>query len=215
MNIPIDNLLIVDIETVPINANYEDLSATMKKGWKLAPEEYAAKASFHPEYAKIVCVSFKTTGHIVSFCGDDESDILMKTRGVMNNAYKAGMQLAGFNIDRFDIPFVFKRSYISGVMPSAMVMYWDKKPWEIKTYDLMKMWSNGSWDQTVSLAVLAECIGVKSGKSDVDGSAVRSMYESGDFERIKSYCESDVMLVSECFSKIMSAATEPEPASYA
>ena len=162
MNIPLDNILIIDVETVLIEPNFDNLSDKKQKAWKFDALKYFTEAIFHAEYAKIVCVSFMTpsTGKIISFCSDDEADILMKVRGVMNNAMQASMTLGGFAIDRFDIPFIFKRSYINNVQPSQMVMYWDKKPWDIKTYDLMKMWSNGVWDQTVSLAVLAETLGV-------------------------------------------------------
>jgi 3'-5' exonuclease len=210
MNIPLDNILMLDIETVVIEPDFDRLSSKKQKGWKLDPGEYAARAVFHAEYSKIVCVSMMVADKAVSFCGDDEANILMQVRGVMNNAMKESMTLGGFAIDRFDIPFMFKRSYISGVQPSPMVMYWDKKPWEVKTYDLMKMWSNSAWDQTVSLAVLAECLGVSHGKDDTDGSDVKDMYRDRDFESIKRYCESDVRLVRDCMVKLNSAKTEPD-----
>lgn len=164
---------------------------------------YNDKAGLEPEFSRIVCISFATinddgTFRFVSFYGDDELDILQKTKKVFQNCMQKNMKLAGHNIKGFDVPCIGKRMLINGIYPPANLVVWDKKPWDIPYFDTSEIFAFGSWSQQkyLSLDLLSCSLGVDSPKEDIDGSQVNKTYwEDQDIERIKTYCEKDVETV--------------------
>ena len=90
IDIKIKNILFLDIETVPVKENFEDLDTTFQTLWaektawqrkdEYSPSEfYKIKAGVMAEFAKIVCISVgylfleKGENHfrLKSFYGDD------------------------------------------------------------------------------------------------------------------------------------------------
>ena len=105
--IKIKNVLFLDIETVPIKENFEDLSATFQKLWEektawqrkddISPSDfYKLKAGIMAEFAKIICISVgylffeKRESHfrIKSFYGDDERKIISDFIALLNLVFK-------------------------------------------------------------------------------------------------------------------------------
>ena len=166
-------------------------------------EIYLQKAGLEPEYSRIVCISFGTinedeTTRFISFYGEDEIEILTKTKKVLSNSMTKGMKLAGHNIKGFDVPCVGKRMIYNGIELPGNLKVWDKKPWEIPFLDTSEIFAFGSWSQQkyLSLDLLSCSMGVESPKEDIDGSQVHSTFwVEKDFERIKVYCEKDVETV--------------------
>jgi hypothetical protein len=166
-------------------------------------EIYQDKAGLEPEYSRIVCVSFGTINddgsfRFVSFYGEDEIDILQKTKKVFLNCVQKNMKIAGHNIKGFDVPCIGKRMLINGIFPPPNLLVWDKKPWDIPYFDTSEIFAFGSWSQQkyLSLDLLSCSLGVDSPKEDIDGSQVSKTYWiEGDCERIKTYCEKDVETV--------------------
>jgi len=164
---------------------------------------YLDKAGLEPEFSRIVCISFATinddgTYRFISFYGEDEFDILQKTKKVFQNCMQKNMKLAGHNIKGFDVPCIGKRMLINGIYPPANLVVWDKKPWDIPYFDTSEIFAFGSWSQQkyLSLDLLSCSLGVESPKEDIDGSQVNKTYwEDQDVERIKTYCEKDVETV--------------------
>jgi hypothetical protein len=218
--------LYFDIETVGL---YNTLEELQKENPKLATlwskrckwlrphsgEEFAdatdadlwkEKSSLHPEFGKIVCVSFgafddKKELVIRSFTGD-EKQILLDTNKVFGNSLQKGLRLAGHTIKNFDIPFLGKRMIINGVRPSDMINFFNKKPWEANLMDLNGIFAFGGFGQThISLDLMCTVLGVDSPKIGMDGSKVHSEYYAGNIEEIKKYCEMDVFSAVECFQK--------------
>ena len=74
--IKLENILFLDIETVPLFAEYSKLDETAKQLWEqktkyqrkeeFTPEEFYDRAGIWAEFGKIVCIS---VGHFV-FTGD-------------------------------------------------------------------------------------------------------------------------------------------------
>jgi hypothetical protein len=166
-------------------------------------EIYQDKAGLEPEYSRIVCVSFGTINddgsfRFVSFYGEDEIDILQKTKKVFLNCVQKNMKIAGHNIKGFDVPCIGKRMLINGIFPPPNLLVWDKKPWDIPYFDTSEIFAFGSWSQQkyLSLDLLSCSLGVDSPKEDIDGSQVSKTYWiESDYERIKTYCEKDVETV--------------------
>jgi hypothetical protein len=166
-------------------------------------EIYEDKAGLEPEFSRIVCVSFGTINddgsfRFISFYGQDEVDILQKTKKVFLNCAQKNMKIAGHNIKGFDVPCIGKRMLINGIFPPPNLLVWDKKPWDIPYFDTSEIFAFGSWSQQkyLSLDLLSCSLGVDSPKEDIDGSQVSKTYwVEGDYERIKTYCEKDVETV--------------------
>lgn len=134
-----ENLLLIDIETVPLYKDYTDLHENMQRLWDkksqlIASEQtdsqrtFAERAGIYAEFGKIICIGLgyfvknkiadKTNNtyslKIKSIFGDDEKEILHQFGVVCNkffrNDYK---QFCGHNIREFDIPYICRRSYQS------------------------------------------------------------------------------------------------------
>ena len=224
----LQNSLFFDIETVPSYPSLDDLLKEdyhLFKLWNkrckwlaknVDPEEDSSpsvlwenRASLHPEFGKIVCVSLGTyTEHgierIMSFYGDDEKDILEKTNKVFRNANVKGMKIAGQNIKNFDIPYLGKRMLINRITPAQNIQTWNKKPWETSFLDLAEVFAFGAWGQGFSsLDLISHVLGVKGSKDNLDGSLVAQTYWTDkDIEKIKEYCEEDVLCTMQCFDRI-------------
>lgn len=217
----LENLVVLDVETVSGGKTVADLSPRMQDLWKkrcdylrrkhadnaeLSDEEiYEQKAGLQAEWGKIVCISvsyvrFNQDGQPViktkSYAGDDEKELL---RQFFNFAKQLPTQIpdakfVGHSIKRFDIPYIFKRGFINGLDIPRMLITYDKKPWEIPVIDTGEIWANGAWQEGfASLDVLTAVLDIPSPKSDIDGSEVTRVYwQEGNLDRITQYCERDV-----------------------
>ena len=164
------------------------------------------KASLHPEFAKIVCISAGALNkdniiQIVSYTGE-EKDILNKVNNLFNASLSRNLKLAGHTIKNFDIPFIGKRMIINGIRPSEMINFFGKKPWETSAMDISEIFSFGSYGQNhISLDLMCAVFGENSPKDTMDGSEVHYQFYQGNIEKIKEYCEKDVNAVFEFFKK--------------
>ena len=180
----------------------EDESVTPEDLWK-------NRSSLHPEFGKIICVSFgvfTSTGDekITSFFGDDEKDILEKTNKILQNSRGKGFNIGGLNIKNFDIPYIGKRMLANKINPDSSIQSWNKKPWELSYVDLGDIFSFGAWGQSFSsLELISHILGIDSSKDKMNGSDVHESYwNKGKIEDIKEYCEKDVLCTMKCFKEI-------------
>lgn len=219
--------LYFDIETAGFYPTYEDmqlqnpeLAALWDKRCKWlrlnsGPELESAteshlwleKASLHPEFARVVCVSIGAYRegelNMISFTGS-EPEILAKTNKVFDNSYSKSLRLAGHTIKNFDIPFLGKRMIINGVKPSELINTFGKKPWEMSVMDITEVFGFGASGQShTSLDLMCNVLGVESPKTEMKGSDVHGVFWKGGIEKIKRYCESDVRALVECFNKFV------------
>jgi DNA polymerase elongation subunit (family B) len=224
----IKNILYFDVETAGGYRTYEDLlegNPRLGKLWEKRAkyfranaagmgdltdaEIYLQKSGLEPEFGRVVCVSFGLwddhgNHKMTSFYGKDEREILEKTAKVFSNAAAKGMKICGHNIKMFDIPFLGKKIVFNGMDVPSVLQLWDKKPWEIPILDTAEFFSFGSWSQKfLGLDLLACSLGVESPKEDIDGSQVHGTYwDDKDYERIKEYCERDVITVMDVLEKV-------------
>lgn len=216
--------LYFDIETAGITSTFEELQDVnprlaklweKRSGWlaKNSGEEmknyspsdfWKVKSSLHPEFSKVVCVSFGAYKDdkivINSFIGE-EYQILSDSNKVFNNAVAKGWKLGGHTIKNFDIPFVGKRMIINKIDPSPLIASLNRKPWESPYLDISEIFSFGGWGQThTSLDLMSSVFGLESPKEDMDGSMVHDYFHTGKIEEIKKYCEMDVKVLMDCFN---------------
>ncbi|MOA27978.1 putative 3'-5' exonuclease related to the exonuclease domain of PolB [compost metagenome] len=77
-----------------------------------------------------------------------------------------------------------------------------KRPWEINHLDTMDLWKFGDYKNYTSLRLLAAVFNIPTPKDDIDGSQVGQVYwQEHDLERIRTYCEKDVLTVAQIILK--------------
>jgi len=220
------DLLILDIETVPQYAHYEDMPPMWQKLWedkvsrqitdKDTPAElYRQKGGILAEFGRIVCIStaiFPEGGddvhlRIKSFYGDDEAEILHHFIAIADKMHARNpyFQFAGHNIKEFDIPYICRRMLINHMPLPDYLLLSDKKPWEVKMTDTMNWWKFGDNKNYVSLHLLATVLGIPTSKDDIDGSMVQDVYyQEKNLERIVTYCQKDVVVSANIILRYMS-----------
>ena len=66
----------------------------------------------------------------------------------------------------------------------------------------MELWKFGDFKHYTSLELLAAIFGIPTPKDDISGSDVHRVYwEEHDLERIRTYCQNDVLTVARLFLK--------------
>lgn len=219
--IRLENILFLDIETVPETENFASLDTEMQELWGLKTQyqrrdEYSAEAFYDragiwAEFGKIVCISagyFTLKGDIrnfrvTSFFGE-EKQILKDFSSLLNNHFHQPQHiLCGHNSKEFDIPFIARRMIINQVVLPEKLNLFGKKPWEIPHLDTMELWRFGDYKHFTSLKLLTKILGIPSSKGDIDGSQVGHVfYVEKDIDRIITYCEKDVIAVAQVFLRL-------------
>lgn len=214
--IRLENILFLDIETIPEEENFNDLDETKQELYSLktqyqrkddfTPEEFYERAGIWAEFGKIICISvgyFTIRGDIrhfrvTSFFGD-EIKILKDFSNLLANHFNQPQHiLCGHNAKEFDFPFIARRMIINGISIPPKLNLFGKKPWEVPHLDTMELWKFGDFKHFTSLKLLTNILGIPSPKDDIDGSQVGHVYHiEKDIDRIIRYCEKDVIAVAQ------------------
>lgn len=221
-DLKINKVLFLDIETVPIKYNFEQLSPEFQKLWEektlwqrkdeFTPAEfYKKKAGVMAEFAKVVCISIgylfseKGENHfrIKSFYGDDEKELLSDFILLLNKEFNTKSHLlCAHNGKEFDFPFLARRILVNGLKLPKLLDIAGKKPWEVNHLDTMELWRFGDYKHYTSIKLLSALFNIPTPKDDIDGSQVaRVYYEEKDLERIKTYCQKDTLTVAQLLLK--------------
>ena len=219
--IVLPNILFIDIETVPQQEFFNDLpnetqhlfadKTQYQRKDSLTPEEFYERAGIWAEFGKIVCVSVgyftiketKRQFRTKSFTGV-ETDILNDFNQLIATYFSnPAFVFCGHNIKEFDIPYVCRRMLINGLPIPEKLQLFGRKPWEIPHLDTLELWKFGDYKHYTSLKLLTYVLGIASPKEDIDGSEVRNVYyNEKDVDRIKKYCERDVVAVAQVFLRL-------------
>jgi len=210
----INNVLFLDIETVPLVYDYQQLNEPFKKLWDLkwqyhkdiTPEQQYTKAGIYAEFAKVVCVCVGYFNgkefRLKSFYGDDEKILLEDFKSTLEKHF-SGYALCAHNGKEFDFPFICRRMLINGISLPEILQIQGKKPWEVAHLDTLELWKFGDYKNYTSLQLLAAIFNIPTPKDDIDGSQVAKVYyEEKDLERIKTYCSKDVVTVARLLQKM-------------
>lgn len=210
-HIKTENILFLDIETVPQVYHYKELNEEYRKLWDSrcrnivneTPEDQYKKAGIYAEFSKIICISAgyfnKKEFRIKSFYGDTESLILSDFAELLNNHFhKKDHLLCAHNGKEFDFPFIARRMLVNGVKLPKLLDIAGKKPWEVAHLDTLDLWKFGDYKNYTSLSLLAAIFSIPTPKDDIDGSDVARVYwEDKNLERIVNYCRKDVITVAQ------------------
>jgi len=217
-HINIENILFLDIETVPQQPDFQHLDEETRRLWEwksasLCKDGQTAdaiyeRAGIYAEFGKIICISagfaHRASGQLSfrlkSCFGDDERQVLMEFSEALARFEKrrAGMILCAHNGKEFDFPYIARRMLINGMkLPPALDMP-GKKPWEVPFLDTMELWRFGDYKHYTSLKLLTHVFDIPSPKDDIDGSQVATVYwRDKDLPRIVRYCEKDVLAIAQ------------------
>lgn len=217
--LPINNILFLDIETVPQYPAYTQLPEDWKQLWDTKSnslskyhegqtnESLYPRAGIYAEFGKIVCIScgiIQGNGEnkkllLKSFFGDDEAMLLQQFIEMLSKwATGEPKFLCAHNGKEFDFPYLCRRMIINSLSIPSILNMSGKKPWEVNHYDTLELWKFGDFKSFTSLNLLAHTLGIKTPKDDIDGSKVWEVYWlEKNLQRIVTYCQKDVVTVAQ------------------
>ena len=217
----LEDILFLDIETVPEKKDYNSLDESKQLLWEqksqyqrkeeFTAEEFYDRAGIWAEFGVIICISvgfFNMKGDIRNFrvktYHGPEKVILREFKSLLIDHFsKANKLLCAHNGKEFDFPYIARRMLINAMSLPYKLDLFGKKPWEVPHLDTMELWKFGDFKHYTSLKLLANVLGIPSPKEDMDGSMVRDVYyEHEDIDRIIKYCELDVITLAQVFLKL-------------
>ncbi len=222
-NVKPEDILFLDIETVPVASSFGDLDQVMKNLWEKksklfrnpdqTADEVYARAGIYSEFGKIICISVGLIREknpfrlrLKSFYGDDEKALLSDFSSMLSRFSKTNKDaiLCAHNGKEFDYPYIGRRMIINGLIIPELLDNSGKKPWEVKLLDTMDLWKFGDYKNYTSLELLTSVLGIATPKDDIDGSMVAGVYYAEkDIERIVRYCEKDVLAITQVVLRFM------------
>ena len=217
----LENILFLDIDTVPETENFSDLDKTKQDLWdaksryqrkeEFTAEEFYDRAGIWAEFGKIVCISvgyFKMEGEsrtfrVTSFYGE-EIQLLKDFKNLLISHFSANKHLlCAHNGKEFDFPYIARRMIIHNIELPYKLNLFGKKPWEVPHLDTLELWKFGDYKTYTSLKLLTNVLGIPSPKDDIDGSEVyRVYYKEKEIDRIIIYCEKDTIAVAQIFLRL-------------
>jgi hypothetical protein len=215
-NLNPEDVLYLDIETVPQYSAYEKMPELLRKFWdkksesfrgEESPDEVYGRAGIYAEFGRIICISAgvitqkrgERVYRVKSFYGEDERKLILSFNDMLDRFVSyPGRCLCAHNGQEFDYPFIARRTLINGLRLPNILNMAGLKPWEMKEklLDTMQLWKFGDYRSYTSLGLMCTVFNIPTPKDDIDGSQVaRVYYEEGDLERIARYCEKDTLAV--------------------
>jgi 3'-5' exonuclease len=229
-NVKVEDVLFLDIETVPAVPSFELLDPVMQNLWEKkskqlrTPEQSAGdlyeRAGIYSEFGRIICISVGLirekdhhTLRLKSFFGEDEKALLSEFSGMLVRFCKSHIDatLCAHNGKEFDFPYIARRMVINGLVIPEILDNSGKKPWEVRLLDTMDLWKFGDFKNYTSLELLTTVLGIPTPKDDIDGSMVAGVfYNDNDPERIVKYCEKDVIAIVQVLLRFMNQPLVPD-----
>lgn len=213
--IKIENILFLDIETVPVTYKYSDLDKTSKELWdrkwqfnkEITGEKHYEKAGIYAEFAKVVCIGVgfynSKKFRVKCLASENELDILNEFSSLLGQHFNTSSHLlCAHNGKEFDFPFLCRRFLINNLPLPKVLQIQGLRPWEVKHIDTLDLWKFGDVKNYSSLNLLAHVLGIPSPKDDMDGSLVsKTFYEDKNIEKISAYCKKDVITLARVYNR--------------
>lgn len=197
------NTAVFDIETGP--RPDEELASMMPefeapKNYKDAEKikayidgerkDWLEKAALSPVTGRVLAIGVRTPAGNEIFA-DDEKTALIAFWTRMTDLIRGGAQMVGFNIFRFDLPFLMRRSWSHGVqVPTGIV---DARGYYNRAHftDLYEVWQCGDKSASISLDALSKFLGV--GAKNGEGAHFAKLWAT-ERKLALAYLENDLLL---------------------
>lgn len=216
-NLNLHKTLFIDIETVSVEPNYNNLSEQWQQLWEKKSnfirkeeetlEDSYSRAAIYAEFGKVICISLgliysenkELKLRVKSFYGDDEKDLLQKFVDLLNTKFNSSdYLLCAHNGKEFDFPYLGRRILINGLKLPYLLDIAGRKPWEVQHLDTLQLWKFGDYKHYTSLELLSGLFGIASPKDNISGADVGRLYwEEKRMNDIVEYCENDVVTVAQ------------------
>lgn len=213
-----EDILFIDIETVPQYPVFESLPEHFQQLWEkksgyfresgqTAADVYE-RAGIYAEFGRIICISagviIQKQGEryyrVKSFHDQDEKKLLSEFNNMLEKfTSNPGKKVCAHNGQEFDYPYISRRTLINGLKLPRILDISGAKPWEIKDrlLDTLQLWKFGDYKNYTSLDLLCAVFNIPTPKDDIDGSQVaRVYYQEGNLDRIINYCEKDTLALA-------------------
>lgn len=222
--IKLENILFLDIETIPVVYKYDNLDAETKELWDkkwaynkdILGEQHYQKAGIYAEFAKVVCIGIGFYNgkkfRVKTIASTNEIEILNEFSELLNKHFNSPNHvLCAHNGKEFDFPFICRRLLINYLPLPKLLQLQGLKPWEVKHIDTMDLWKFGDAKNFTSLNLLAHIFGLPSPKDEIDGSLVsKTFYEDNNLEKIETYCKKDVITLARVYNRFAGLGDLPE-----
>ncbi len=217
-NLNIEDVLFLDIETVPQFPAFEEMPDNFQSLWEKksiyfrdeeqTPGDVYERAGIYAEFGRIICISVgyiaqkmgEKVYRVKSFYDDDEKKLLSDFNQMLNKfTSHPGKRLCAHNGQEFDYPYIARRTLINGLRLPKILDIAGMKPWDVKDklMDTLQLWKFGDYKNYTSLSLLCAAFNIPTPKDDIDGSQVAQVYyEENDIDRIIRYCEKDTLAVA-------------------
>ena len=209
-----DTLLCLDIETMPDR--------------QILPADWPAEKFPPPHCHQIVAISFveaaieRSSGverYQVTECrsgGDLDYDEERLVRGFWKHFARTLPRVVTWNGRGFDLPVLRLRAMVHGIPVPAWFQTGDKWTGYTQRYqpdfncDLMEQVADYGASQRIGLQDIADLIGLP-GKIGGHGSEVADMMARGELEKVRAYCESDVLTLYAAYVRwaLLTGRTDP------
>jgi DNA polymerase elongation subunit (family B) len=217
------DILFLDIETIGVVEQYDQLNERFKTQWArkasfLKREEnqtdgdlFKERAGIYAEFGKIIVIVIgkfsEQDGHLVlktkSFANHDEKKLLDDFKMLIEKADPSKTKLCAHNGKEFDFPYISRRMLVNGIVPPAMLNLAGAKKWEVPHLDTMEMWKFGDYKHYTSLDLLLALFDIPTSKGRMDGSMVNEVYyKEKNLPKIAEYCAADVIAVAQLYLKM-------------
>ena len=174
------------------------------------------KMSLDPAYCQLVTfvgIQYDTdkdeilSETIVQITDDDEDKIgdwsaIHEGWSAIHSSYNERVPIITFNGLSFDLPVLFMRAILQDAHVSK-IMY-DRLTGRYSNahhFDLMQILANFDRQRWHSLDFYFRLFGIGD-KSDFDGSMVYDAYKAKEFDKIKTYCRNEVLLLCKLFQEV-------------
>lgn len=213
--LPLEKILFLDIETVPLVYKYSDLDdatrALWDKRWQYlkdtSSEQQYARAGIYAEFARVLCIGLGYYNgkkfRVTTIASDNEREVLEKFADLLAQHFNTAQHLlCAHNGKEFDFPFLCRRFLINNMPLPKVLQLQGKKPWEVSHIDTMELWKFGDIKNFSSLNLLAHIFGIPSPKQDLDGAQVsKTYYEEKNLKKIGDYCCGDVITLARIYNR--------------
>lgn len=215
-DIPTRHFVGIDIETVRIVENYDDLTPEWKSAWEYKNKQagevphfeelsgsWEKNSALYAEFSKVCAISIvflSKNGNpmVKEFYGDDELSILTGLADYLQRMSDStegkNFRLLGHAAKYFDYPFLCKRYIINGLAIPTMLDTAHLKPWESRNLctnqDIWKMGGSGPGS---SLQALCTALNIPISKVDLVGDEVGKAFYRKEYGRIARYCSLDTI----------------------
>ena len=124
-----------------------------------------------------------------------DKDILISFNEVLFGLFGEQIgTLGGYNINSFDIPYLYRRMLSVGLYPQQTLNLSNKKSWNLHNLELRSWWSEPGANGYSGFSSACEMMSIGSSKEEgIDGRQVcYKFWDDGDVDAINRYCMRDV-----------------------